>query len=108
MKLKDIIFDYWIAPWGPVTEGLNDRIGNIDIIYIEQGDFYSVKVDDSQGNRLGKLNLDDANKLLGSLNISDQLPQSIDMENTSVLDNIVKQLQSKDINASWSDAMDIS
>ena len=108
MKLKNIIFDYWIAPWGPVTEGLNDRIGNIDILYIEQGNFYSAKIEDSEGNRLGKLGLEDTNKLLGSLNISEQLPERIDNENRSVLDNIVKHLEAQGINASWSDAMDVS
>ena len=55
-----------------------------------------------------KLFVDDANDLLKMLNIQDELPSRISNESDEdLLDNIVKQLQDQDIDASWNDAMDI-
>ena len=88
-----------------VGEGLSDRISKISINYTEQGRFYSVKVEDASGKRLGKLGQDDANGLLKMLNIDSEIPFRVE-ERT--LDNIVNQLQDQGIDASWDDIMDVS
>jgi len=89
-----------------LAEGLSDRISKIYISYTEQGKLYSVKVEDADGKRLGKLHQDDTNELLKMLGIEEEIPYRISDE--AILDNIVKQLQDKGIDASWDDVMDVS
>ena len=94
-----------------VGEGLNDRISKIDIGYTDPPSgrrLYSVKVDDANGKRLGKLYLDDTNDLLKMLGIDDEIPRSISFGDEKILDSIVKQLQDQGIDASWDDLMDVS
>jgi len=91
-----------------VGEGLNDRISKINIMYTEQGRLYSVKIDDANGKRLGKLYLDDTNDLLKMLGINDEIPRNIGFGDEKILDSIVKQLQDQGIDASWDDFMDVS
>ena len=91
-----------------VGEGLNDRISKINIGYTDQGRLYSVKIDDANGKRLGKLYLDDTNDLLKMLGINDEIPRNIGFDDEKILDSIVKQLQDQGIDASWDDFMDVS
>ena len=94
-----------------VGEGLNDRISKIDIGYTDPPSgrrLFSVKVDDANGKRLGKLYLDDTNDLLKMLGIDDEIPRSISFGDEKILDSIVKQLQDQGIDASWDDLMDVS
>lgn len=91
-----------------LSEGLNDRIGKIQIMYTDGGRFYSTKVDDTEGKRLGKLFVDDTNDLLQSLGIKEKITDRLELGQEKVLDNIVKQLQKQDIKASWDDSMDVS
>tara|TARA_B110000027_G_scaffold125016_1_gene142074 strand:- start:186 stop:1031 length:846 start_codon:yes stop_codon:yes gene_type:complete len=91
-----------------LAEGLSDRISKIYISYTEQGKLYSVKVEDADGKRLGKLHQDDTNELLKMLDIEDEIPYRMSSGDEAILDNIVKQLQDKGIDASWDDVMDVS
>ena len=91
-----------------LSEGLNDRIGKIQIMYTDGGRFYSTKVDDTEGKRLGKLFVDDTNDLLQSLGIKEKITDRLELGQEKVLDNIVKQLHKQDIKASWDDSMDVS
>lgn len=91
-----------------LAEGLSDRISKIYILYTEQGKLYSVKVEDADGKRLGKLQQDDTNELLKMLGIEDEIPFRISFGDEKVLDSIVKQLQDRGIDASWDDVMDVS
>lgn len=91
-----------------LSEGLNDRIGKIQIMYTDGGRFYSTKVDDTEGKRLGKLFVDDTNDLLQSLGIKEKISDRLELGQEKVLDNIVKQLHKQDIKASWDDSMDVS
>lgn len=91
-----------------IDEGLLDRLGKIEIMYTDRGRLYAVKVEDSEGNRLGKLHVDDTNDLLQQLKIKDKITQSLDSSQEKVLDSIVKQLQAQGIEASWDDSMDVS
>jgi len=91
-----------------LEEGLNDRISKINIIYTEQGKLYSVKVEDANGERIGKLHVEDTNDLLKMLGIEGEIPFRIDYGDEKELDNIVKQLQDKGIDAEWDDYMDVS
>lgn len=91
-----------------MNEGLIDRIGSIEITYTDSGRFYSTKVDDAEGNRLGKLHVDDTNDLLQQLGIKERIARSLDSSEEKVLDSIIKQLKDQDIDASWDDSMDVS
>lgn len=91
-----------------VSEGLTDRIGKIQIMYTDGGRFYSTKVDDTDGKRLGKLSVNDTNDLLQSLGIKEKISDRLELGQEKVLDNIVKQLQKQDIKALWDDSMDVS
>lgn len=91
-----------------LSEGLNERIGKIQIMYTDGGRFYSTKVDDTEGKRLGKLFVDDTNDLLQSLGIKEKITDRLELGQEKVLDNIVKQLHKQDIKASWDDSMDVS
>ena len=107
MKLKDIIFNTWINPH-LIKEVGEGKIGKITIMYTNYGDFYAFKVDDRKGNRIGKLHLDDANKLLSNLTLMDALPAKLHNDNRVILDRIVGKLHQQDIEATWDDDMDIS
>ena len=107
MKLKDIIFNTWINPH-LIKEVGEGKIGKITIMYTNYGDFYAFKVDDRKGNRIGKLHLDDANKLLSNLALMDALPAKLHNDNRVILDRIVGKLHQQDIEATWDDDMDIS
>mgnify|MGYP001030677150 CR=1 FL=1 len=91
-----------------VSEGLTDRVGSIEISYTDSGSFYSTKVDDTDGKRLGKLSVNDTNDLLQSLGIKEKISDRLELGQEKVLDNIVKQLHKQDIKASWDDSMDVS
>ena len=92
-----------------LAEGLNDRIGKIEIIYTEPGQgrrLYAVKIDDSVGKRIDKVYQDDANAILRYLGIEGELPRSLDFGDDKLLDSIVKQLQDMGIEADWCYCMD--
>lgn len=91
-----------------VGKDLLDRVGKIQITYTDSGRFYSTKVDDAEGNRLGKFYVDETNDLLQQLGIKDSITRSLDFSQEKVLDSIVKQLKDQGIEASWDDAMDVS
>ena len=104
MKLTDII----LSESSILYEGLTDRVGSIEISYTDGGRFYSTKVDDTDGKRLGKLSVKDTNDLLQSFNIKEKIADRVESGQEKVLDSIVKQLKGKDIKASWDDSMDVS
>lgn len=93
-----------------LAEGLNDRIGAINIIYTEQGGrLYSVKIDDASGNRIDKVGKEDANAILKYLGVEGEIPDRLEgPQSHDLLDNIVQQLKDMEINADWGDYMDIS
>lgn len=91
-----------------LAEGLRDQVSKIIITYTEQGKLYNVKIEDASGKRIGKLYQDDTNDLLKMLDVEGEIPYRLSLEDEKTLDSIVKQLQTKDIEASWDDSMDVS
>lgn len=93
-----------------LAEGLNDRIGSINIVYTEQGGrLYSVKIDDASGNRIDKVHQEEGNAILGYLGIEGEIPDRLEgPESHKLLDSIVQQLKDMEIDADWGDYMDVS
>ncbi len=91
-----------------LTEGLNDRIAKISILYTDFGSFYSFKIDDAEGKRIDKVGVDDGNAILKYLGIEEELPRRLSYGDDSKLDSIVKQLKDIEIDAEWDDYMDVS
>ena len=90
-----------------IDKNTNSNIDKIKFTYIENsGKLY--KVETFAKDKRDRLDVDEANDLLKILNIQDELPYRINNDDDEkLLDNIVKQLQNQDIEASWNDAMDI-
>jgi len=91
-----------------LNEGLIDRVSSVEISYTDGGGFYSTKVDDTEGKRLGKLSVKDTNDLLQSFDVKEKITSSLEPGQEKVLDSIVKQLKARGIKASWDDSMDVS
>lgn len=75
----------------------------VDILYTDRGKFYKVNIITPKGKN--RLYLDEFNQFLEKLGISDKLNRSLEVP---TLDSVVNQLQSKGIEASWDDSIDIS
>jgi hypothetical protein len=90
-----------------LNENLRDNIEKIDFSYTNYGDLYKVRVTID-----GKVNIlyhKDASALLQNLGIDKELPKNFRQGPGSVeyMDDIMNQLKSLGIEATWDDAMDI-
>ena len=88
-----------------LSEGLVDNISKIDITYIAgSGRYYTTYL--FRGDQRDKLDIEEANDLLDYLGVEGvKIPRRYD---STILDNIVEQLQALEIEASYDDSMDVS